>query len=53
MCENLYHHKAAGDTTIETDQLDPLDFSVDPSYLEKAQELTDRDNTTVSEISYP
>jgi NitT/TauT family transport system substrate-binding protein len=53
MCENLYYDKAAWDTTIETEQLDPLDFSVDLSYLEKAQELTDRDNAPASEISYP
>jgi NitT/TauT family transport system substrate-binding protein len=53
MCENLYYDKAAWDTTIETEQLDPLDFDVDLSYLEKAQELNDRDNTPVTEISYP
>jgi NitT/TauT family transport system substrate-binding protein len=53
MCENLYYDKAAWDTTIETEQLDPLDFNVDLSYLEKAQELTDRDNAPASEVSYP
>ncbi len=53
ICENLYYDAAAWDTTIETEQLEPLDFSVDLSYLEKAQELTDRDNAPPVEISYP
>jgi NitT/TauT family transport system substrate-binding protein len=53
ICENLTYDKAAWDTTIETEQLDPLDFNVDLSYLERAQELTDRDNAPASEVSYP
>lgn len=53
ICENLTYDKSAWDTTIETEQLEPLDFDVDLSYLEKAQELTDRDNAPATEVSYP
>ena len=53
-CENLYYDKAAWDTTIETQQLDPLDFdNVDLSYLEKAQELRPGQPASTDEISYP
>jgi NitT/TauT family transport system substrate-binding protein len=55
-CPNLYLDEEAWDTTIETQELQPLPFDehVDLSYLEKAQELMERDNELpTEELSYP
>lgn len=56
MCPNLYFDQAAWDTSIETLQLEPLDFAenVDLTTLEAAQALLGLDNTlSPSELTYP
>lgn len=52
-CENLYYGEEAWNTTIERQQLEPLEFNLDMGYLEKAQELEGLDNSPPKEISYP
>jgi len=56
-CPNLYVDEEAWDITIETQSLEPLDFSenVDLGYLLKAQELLgiDNDGVTGDELNYP
>jgi NitT/TauT family transport system substrate-binding protein len=56
ICPNLYFDEEAWDTTIETQELEEIPFSdnVDLSYLERAQELLDKDNTlTPDDLTYP
>lgn len=54
-CPNLYVDEQAWDTTIETQDLEPLEYEehVDLSHLLRAQELLDLDNQGPSELSYP
>ena len=53
ICPNLYYDEAAWNSTIETNGLDPLEFDVDLSHLERAQGLLDRDNSPPEEVQYP
>ncbi|WP_337001031.1 MULTISPECIES: ABC transporter substrate-binding protein [unclassified Microbacterium] len=53
-CPNLYFDDEAWDTTIETQQLDPLDFDSEQLvYLRKAQELLGLDNEGPATLPYP
>ncbi|MGX5695209.1 ABC transporter substrate-binding protein [Agromyces soli] len=53
-CPNLYFDTEAWDTTIETQQLQPLEFDASQLvYLEKAQELLGLDNEGPAELIYP
>jgi NitT/TauT family transport system substrate-binding protein len=56
ICPNLYFDEDAWNTTIETQELEELSFAdnVDLSYLEKAQELLELDNTLApDDLTYP
>jgi NitT/TauT family transport system substrate-binding protein len=52
-CENLYYDEAAWNQSIESDDLEPLEFDAELSYLEQAQELLGRDNAPPAEIEFP
>ncbi|MGH3588676.1 MAG: ABC transporter substrate-binding protein [Pseudonocardia sp.] len=54
-CPNLYLAEEAWNTTIETQQLEPLEFAanVQPAYLLRAQELLGLDNSPPAELAYP
>lgn len=53
-CPNLYFDTEAWDTTIETQQLQPLEFDESQLvHLEKAQELLGLDNQGPAELIYP
>jgi NitT/TauT family transport system substrate-binding protein len=53
-CPNLYFDTEAWDTTIETQQLQPLEFDeAQLVYLEKAQELLGLDNEGPTDLVYP
>ncbi|EAR25985.1 hypothetical protein A20C1_08899 [marine actinobacterium PHSC20C1] len=54
VCPNLYFDKEAWDVTIDTQELEPLEF--DESQLDlllKAQELMDMDNAGPETLTYP
>lgn len=53
-CQNLYFDAEAWDTTIETQQLQPIEFDdAQLVYLEKAQELLGLDNEGPATLPYP
>ncbi|ANJ28373.1 ABC transporter substrate-binding protein [Agromyces aureus] len=53
-CQNLYFGTEAWDTTIETQQLEPIEFdTAQLVYLEKAQELLGLDNEGPATLPYP
>ncbi|SDU14577.1 ABC transporter substrate-binding protein [Jiangella alkaliphila] len=55
-CPNLYFDQEAWDTTIETQELEPLPFEdhVDLAYLHRAQELLGLDDAMpAGELTYP
>lgn len=53
-CQNLYFDTEAWDTTIETQQLQPLEFDASQLvYLEKAQELLGLTNEGPETLPYP
>lgn len=55
MCENLFVDEDAWNETIETQQLEPLEFTehADLSYLLKAQELNEMSNDPPATLTYP
>lgn len=55
VCPNLYFDEEAWDTTIDTQNLEPVDFAdhVNLAYLEKAQELVGLDNSEPVEVTFP
>lgn len=53
-CQNLYFDAEAWDTTVETQNLQPIEFDDSQLvYLEKAQELLGLDNSGPAELPYP
>lgn len=55
LCPNLYYDQEAWDVTIESQDQDPLDYTSDTSYLERAQRDAGLDNSPPTDISsvYP
>ncbi|MFF2277083.1 ABC transporter substrate-binding protein [Agromyces sp. NPDC058126] len=53
-CQNLYFGTEAWDTTVETQELEPIEFDESQLvYLEKAQELLGLDNEGPETLPYP